>query len=190
MDKNVFSFTPTINDERQSLSIKDGTIASFQRIVGRNSQTESSRRHSNVFDVAKYILHELGSMTTMKLQKLVYYCQAWSLAWDEEPLFDEEFEAWANGPVCPALYDAHRGQYVIHETDLVQGNIGIFTDSQIDSINTVLNSYGDKAPQWLSELTHKERPWLEARGTTPVGERCNAVISKESMQDYYAGLIQ
>ena len=52
-----------------------------------------------VLDVAAYILERQGSMTTMKLQKLVYYCQAWSLVWDERPLFDESIEAWANGPV-------------------------------------------------------------------------------------------
>ena len=38
-----------------------------------------------VFDVAAYILQKTGSMTTMKLQKLVYYSQAWSLVWDEKP---------------------------------------------------------------------------------------------------------
>ena len=51
-----------------------------------------------VFDVAAYILEQKGSMTTMKLQKLVYYSQAWSLVWDEKPLFEEAIEAWANGP--------------------------------------------------------------------------------------------
>jgi uncharacterized phage-associated protein len=51
-----------------------------------------------IFDVAYYILDELGEMSTMKLQKLCYYVQAWSLAWDENPLFDEDFQAWAKGP--------------------------------------------------------------------------------------------
>ena len=40
-------------------------------------------------DVASYILRELGKTTTMKLQKLVYYSQAWSLVWDEKALFQE-----------------------------------------------------------------------------------------------------
>ena len=53
----------------------------------------------SVLDVAAYILKKLGSMTTMKLQKLVYYSQAWSLVWDEQSLFIESIEAWANGPV-------------------------------------------------------------------------------------------
>lgn len=50
---------------------------------------------ANVYDVAKYVLKKLGSMSTMKLQKEVYYCQAWSLGWDGKPLFDEDFQAWA-----------------------------------------------------------------------------------------------
>ena len=48
---------------------------------------------ANIFDVARYILEVKGSMSTMKLQKLCYYCQAWSLVWDDSPLFDEDFEA-------------------------------------------------------------------------------------------------
>ena len=68
---------------------------------------------ANVFDVACYILERKPDITTMKLQKLCYYAQAWSLVWEEEPLFDEEFEAWANGPVCPELYAAHRGMYKV-----------------------------------------------------------------------------
>ena len=52
-------------------------------------------------DVAAYILQKKGEMTAMKLQKLVYYSQAWSVVWDERPLFHEKIEAWANGPVVP-----------------------------------------------------------------------------------------
>lgn len=59
---------------------------------------------TNIFDVAKYILEKSGSMSTMKLQKLCYYSQAWSLVWDDKSLFPEDFEAWANCPVCPKLF--------------------------------------------------------------------------------------
>ena len=62
---------------------------------------------ATVFDVAKYIAEKTGELTAMKLQKLVYYAEAWNLAWDGEPLFSENFEAWANGPVVPELYQRH-----------------------------------------------------------------------------------
>ena len=67
---------------------------------------------ANVNDVARYILERQGeNLSTMKLQKLVYYAQAWSLVWDEKPLFSSRFEAWANGPVCRELYNQHRGHF-------------------------------------------------------------------------------
>ncbi len=52
----------------------------------------------------------------------------------------------------------------------------------------VLDYYGDKESQWLSELTHKEAPWKEARAGVPAGAPCNYIITKESMQQYYGGL--
>ena len=42
---------------------------------------------AKVDDVASAILNRLGEMTAMKLQKLVYYSQAWHLVWEEKPLF-------------------------------------------------------------------------------------------------------
>jgi len=54
-----------------------------------------------VIDLARYITERLGPLTAMKLQKLMYYAQAWNLVWDEEPIFNEDFQAWANGPVLP-----------------------------------------------------------------------------------------
>ena len=42
---------------------------------------------ATVFDVAAYILAKRGEMTAWKLQKLVYYSQAWSLVWDQRPIF-------------------------------------------------------------------------------------------------------
>ena len=63
---------------------------------------------AQVNDVARYILErQSGSVSTMKLQKLVYYAQAWSLVWDEKPLFHVRIEAWANGPIVRELYDQH-----------------------------------------------------------------------------------
>lgn len=65
-----------------------------------------------VVDIAEYILERQGPMTTMKLQKLVYYSQAWHLAWDGEPLFEARIEAWANGPVVPELHALHKGKFM------------------------------------------------------------------------------
>ncbi|MCI4659548.1 Panacea domain-containing protein [Cryobacterium zhongshanensis] len=67
----------------------------------------------SIFDVAEYILAEKGEMSTMKLQKLLYFAQAWAITWTGEPLFAEDFEAWASGPVCRELYEMHQGEYSV-----------------------------------------------------------------------------
>lgn len=142
---------------------------------------------ANVFDVAKYILERQGIMSTMKLQKLCYYCQAWSLVWDDSPLFSEDFQAWANGPVCPELFRKTQGSFSVSADDETGGENNL-TDNQKDTIDHVLAHYGEHDAQWLSRLTHMEEPWKIARVGIPSGVGCNRIISKESMAMYYGGL--
>lgn len=142
---------------------------------------------ATVFDVAKYILEQRGKLSTMKLQKLCYYAQAWSLVWDDEPLFDEDFEAWANGPVCPELFSFSKGQFAVTPEEM-RGDSANLSNGQKDTIDEVLRYYGDKNAQWLSQLTHMEDPWKDARQGLLPGQRCNSVVSKESMAMYYGGL--
>lgn len=141
---------------------------------------------ANVFDVAQYILANQGPMTTMKLQKLVYYCQAWSLAWDGEPLFTERIEAWASGPVVRELYNAHRGEFKISALPI--GDIDKLSAEQRDTIDNVLSAYGPKSAQWLADLAHMEEPWQQARKGIEVGEYCENEITQASLQEYYCGL--
>lgn len=142
---------------------------------------------ANVFDTAKYILEQKGSMSTMKLQKLCYYAQAWSLVWDDVPLFNENFQAWANGPVCPELFFKTQGQFAVTADDET-GGTGTLTENQKDTINQVLDYYCPHDAQWLSRLTHMEDPWIEARKSIPQGVGSDRIITKESMAMYYGGL--
>jgi uncharacterized phage-associated protein len=137
-------------------------------------------------DVAAYILEKYGPISAMKLQKLVYYAQAWSLVWDDRPLFSERIEAWANGPVVRDLYDRHRGKFEVR--DWPDGDPGKLSTADRATLDAVLGFYGDKPAQWLSDLTHSERPWREARRGAPEGAPSTAVISPESMRAYYGSL--
>jgi uncharacterized phage-associated protein len=142
---------------------------------------------TSVLDVAAYILAREGQMTAMKLQKLCYYSQAWSLVWDEKALFSERIEAWANGPVAPTLYAKHRGNFTLGP-GAIPGNSEALTAEQRDSVNVVLDFYGKKSAHELSDLTHREAPWRDAREGVPPGERCDNEITVEAMYEYYDGL--
>ena len=145
---------------------------------------------ATALDVAKYILKKHGSMTAMKLQKLVYYSQAWALVWDEEPLFHERIEAWANGPVVPSLFQKHRGQFRVDVDSLPEANSKALEKYQRETVDVVLGFYGNKSSQWLSDQTHKESPWAEARKGMKAGERGSREITHRAMADYYESLTE
>lgn len=114
---------------------------------------------ATVHDLAAYLLALHGPMGAMKLQKLVYYSQAWALVWDGRPIFDERIEAWAKGPVVPDLYGKHRGQpYVSSLPDGDAAALGAAERATADAVHAVFGGWGD---QRLSRLTHAEPPWRE-----------------------------
>lgn len=141
-----------------------------------------------VCDAAAYVLQKCGTLTTMKLQRLVFYCQAWSLAWDDKPLFAEDFEAWSNGAVCPELFERHKGMFEISDGYFGTADSSLFSADQIETMDAVIRDLSDKSPQWLGDLVRSERPWLEARDGYRPGEVCTKIIEKETMRDYYSGL--
>lgn len=148
---------------------------------------------ADIADVARHILDRLHAadpdrpVTSWKLQKLAYYAQAWSLVWDEKPLFNDPIEAWANGPVIPNLYMLHRGKFHVAPND-IDGDPRRLTAAERETVEAVVAYYGDRSSQWLSDLTHIERPWREARDGIAEGARSQRVISHEAMAEYYESL--
>lgn len=143
---------------------------------------------ASLYDVARFITEELGELTAMKLQKLMFYSQAWHLVWEETPLFNDDFQAWANGPVLPALYERHRNRFKVDSSLFADGDASHLMTDEIVSIRKVLGFYGDKSAQWLSNLTHQEAPWLDARLDLTPGERSTNPISQAAIFEYYSSL--
>ena len=141
-----------------------------------------------VYDVASHILGKCGSMTHLKLQKLVYYSQAWSLVWDDKQLFPEPIEAWANGPVVPRLYKKLRQTFQVDKGVLGCGNPDRISAKGKETVDIVLKFYGKRSSQYLSDLTHMEDPWKNARAGLAPGERGSREITHAAMAEYYSSL--
>jgi len=141
---------------------------------------------TTVHDVAAYIVSRLGPISAMKLEKLVYYSQAWHLAWEDAPLFEEDFQAWPAGPVVPELYTHHRGKFTVPTWPW--GDRNALTEQQREDVDAVLRDYGSLNGNQLSVLTHKEAPWRNAREGLGSTERSNNIITKNAMQAYYLAL--
>lgn len=132
-----------------------------------------------------------------KLQRLLYYCQAWHLAIEHHPLFPGKFEAWVFGPVNREVADwfaaANRGtMYSPLDNvvlDVVKRNGPLDVDSLAASeraiIDETLDVYAGYSMTQLSDLSRREDPWIDARGNTPPSERSGNVICEIEMGAYY-----
>ena len=141
---------------------------------------------ASVLDVASYIIEARGELSAKKLQKLTYYCQAWSLVWLKRAIFDSRIEAWRDGPVIPELYRLHKGQYLVRSIE--GGNSSRLSSTDKDSIDSVLGFYGDRSAEWLIDRSHSEEPWkIARRGLLPF-QSGHREITLESMQTFYSSV--
>jgi uncharacterized phage-associated protein len=151
---------------------------------------EKSRSGIDAIDVAKYFLKmvdmEVGeSVTHLKLQKLVYYAQAWTLAFLGKPLFAEDFEAWQHGPVIPSLYFHFKDYSYNPIPKSVLPNENVFSDEEKNVLDIVWDVYSKFDAKHLEKISHNEKPWNAARGDCKEDDKCNEVISKEVIKEYY-----
>ncbi|MDE1655212.1 DUF4065 domain-containing protein [Actinotignum schaalii] len=139
---------------------------------------------TNVEDIAGRILECCGRMTTMKLQKLTFYCQAAYLGETGQPLFDGDFQAWVNGPVSPDLFAQHRRKFFINPGELRSRGEGL-SDRQRGVVDAVCAKLGELNPNELVEKTHREAPWREARKDCDTETRSTVVIPRAAIEEYY-----
>lgn len=139
---------------------------------------------ANAHDVAAAILERVGSVTTMKLQKLVYYSQAWQLAFRNEPLFDDRIEAWSEGPVTRVLHETHRRRYTV--STWPEGDPRKLTAEEVRTIDWVVDKYSGFSAEALSRMSHMDSPWRVSRGILADDERSRAEIPHEAMRSFYS----
>lgn len=148
---------------------------------------------ADVQQVADYFLRvvevDTGDvMTNLRLQKLVYYAQAWHLAITSQSLFEEEIEAWVHGPVTPSLYFKYRerGGYGLDAPSSWSINL---SKQSLDVLSEVWGTYSQYSAKRLEQITHSEDPWINARAGYAPGDRCQVVITKGAMREYYSRLL-
>lgn len=142
---------------------------------------------ADILTVAEYILSKTGYISTMKLQKLAFYSNALSLVRCGAPLFPEQFQAWVNGPVCRELFLAHRGKFVVGPGEVsATSDLGKIDGRARTLVDETLRVLGGLDGNELSELTHRESPWLDARRGCGERDRCDNVIPNEEIRSFYA----
>ena len=143
-------------------------------------------------NVAAYLLgvsQQHGDLlSNLKLQKFLYYAQAWHLALNNRPLFDERIEAWVHGPAVPPIYgEFKKWAWMPIETQIDLDRVELSEDEQAH-LEEILDVYGGLSSYQLEKLTHSEDPWRNARGNIPPDEASNAIISHDDMKNYYRSI--
>lgn len=126
-------------------------------------------------------------VTNKRLQKLLYYVQAWHLAVNGTPLFSDKIEAWIHGPAIREIYETYKSfvaQPIVKEVD--PGIIESLGKDNVAFIDRVMAAYSKYDTATLEFMTHTEEPWQIARRGLEVNESSSNEITQESMKNYYA----
>lgn len=134
-------------------------------------------------------LSELNiSATNMKLQKLMYYVQGFSLAVLDKPAFKEDFEAWRHGPVVEELYQDYKmfGSSIlpVPQDDHCQR---MLTNDQLSLIELVVHNFGYKSASELRKMTHAEGLWNSHSNANDGGDR--TIIRKDEIKQFFANVL-
>lgn len=153
----------------------------------------------NSIEFAKVVIQYLfmkgnNDVTNIRLQKLLYYVQAWHIVYFEKnKLFDELPQAWVKGPVYKNVYTYCKNNGNIFNNEIIS-NSELQTNpfeklniskEQIQLIEDVLLSYNQFSVGKLVYLTHVELPWNLARRDLEEFQPSSNIITVESMFNYY-----
>ncbi len=144
-------------------------------------------------NLCELILEKTSPINQLKLQKLVYYIQAFHLVFYDAPLVGDEFEAWVHGPVSRKIWDHYKEQsYIYMDIPCPDRPVDAseLSSEQLALIDEVLRVYSPLASYQLEMLTHSELPWIEARGSCRSDERCENSIRLDTMKKFYRDLVE
>lgn len=132
--------------------------------------------------VARYLVrHSPDGMAQMKLQKLLYLCQAGSLAWTDHPMFLDKIEAWTSGPVVISVWQQHPFEPWIRDVDAPD-----LRNAAAEAIaQRILETYGRYEPARLSQFASEEPPCIEAMHHAANGGAGDATIAIPKMWKHY-----
>ena len=146
----------------------------------------------NYKDIADYFIwkaNDTGSlMTNLKLQKLLYYAQAWYVTLYDKPLIKESFEAWVHGPAIPECYREYK-RFKWKPIDKDIENKPDLPPEVCKHVDEVADVYMIKDAYELELLSHSEDPWRKARGDLAPYEASHNVVKLKDMKKYYSTLL-
>ncbi|NWB96077.1 SocA family protein [Pseudomonas gingeri] len=124
-------------------------------------------------------------ITNLKVQKLLYYAEAWTQTLIDKELFPEQIQAWAHGPVVPEVFQEFKKYGWSPLPTPEDQKIPIVSAEAEDILIRVFEAYADLPAKTLESMTHKDVPWMNARGSLSPEERCEVVMPKSEICEFF-----
>ena len=160
-------------------------------------QPETQTPQYSALDIAEYVISQFcgedkrvdegvaEGISNLKLQKLLYFCQAFLLVFSEKPMFKEEIYAWKYGPVVKEVYE----KYKEHKNRPLSNTQGSNLDSKTKKmVGEVLQTFGGYSAIRLMEITHSHKPWKDLQKKIEKGE-LDLVITHKAIKKYYTPIL-
>lgn len=130
-------------------------------------------------EINQYLEQKIGKKNTkVKRQKLLYFAQAWHLAWYGTPLFNDDICAWDMGPVTVNVWQA--------EKEEPSSKLATLDAETCAHLEAILDYYGSKTGSELSDITHADLPWKQTYELKKNSSFVNDVIPKNAMFSFYS----
>lgn len=139
--------------------------------------------------------HDAGRpLTHIEVQKLLFFLEGWHLAIAGDRLFDEDFQAWANGPVIETIHDRmlRYSAHSIPRSEIKSLDFTVLGSLTLDLISRVFKTYRQYDPGALIGFTHLPgTPWAQVRSAQGVakGAASAAIIPKTCMKEWFSDVL-
>lgn len=181
LDERVDESDGEILEETAFIKLRDSVNLQIERVKDQEGK---------IFQVVNWFLSKAtceNRITHLALQKMLYFAQAWNSVFNDDFLFEENCEAWAHGAVYRDVYNKFKGfkynplPYVDIEVEL--------PPEEVEVLEFVRKYYFEVyAPKMLEHICHLEMPYKLARENCEELERCENIIDKSSVKEYYTGI--
>ena len=166
------------------------TAVAYARCKEALDELEKLHGTSRIDLVTRYLLSRDFDVTPLALQKLLYYAQAFFHALFGKDLFEDDCQAWSYGPVYPEIYfryKSYRNEPIPSEE---MDGLDELSAEEKSFLDEIIRIFGHFSGATLSNITHAEQPWLEARGNLRPEDRCANVIDRKTINAYFDNVVK
>ena len=167
------------------------TKVAYKKTLGKIMELKLTEDQSKIYLISKHIIAKMEDITPLALQKILYYIQGFSTYFFDNPIFNDNAEAWVHGPVYREIYDrfSYYRYNPISKNEFESYNeIDSLSEKEIKLIDSVINNFGVYSGKTLEKMTHITIPWEEGRKELSEEEYSSNIIDTDTMKDYFTNI--